>query len=51
VEAGAIGDVLDLQMEWRYRLTEAQMAAATTARPWLLQPALGGGGLMGGGSH
>jgi predicted dehydrogenase len=51
VERGAIGDLLELRMEWRYRLTDAQAAALTATKPWVLQPAQGGGGLRGGGSH
>ena len=51
VERGTIGDLLELRMEWRFRLTDAQAAAMTATKPWVLQPAQDGGGLRQGGSH
>jgi predicted dehydrogenase len=49
--AGAIGELRELGMEWRYRFPDDRLAAAGAAKPWLLDPAQGGGLLRGGGSH
>jgi len=50
VREGAIGQVLDISMDWRFRLT-AELQAAFGSKQWFWRSEMGGGAMREVGSH